>query len=354
MNQTIFAFRQVYPSKDNLAAKSLSEHAQARNIRKVKVNAQMTFVIYVLETVANISIYIPILFVYRSNSSMSLTLGVLWFMVILPYTFLMNTSHNKNLVTDEGWWNTIRNTFGRSQKANASSNLITKNSIFTDSVQEDKSSISEKKADNTVRIGSYRTQNHRKLDCDGTKQVYTICKENNYPSTKEKCWGDGSKYLDPQPGTSKVITDVSKKVGALDACFLRQNVGRESSDEDDENLWFPTKSRRLCIGEKILSYMMSNINNERAYVHYLNQLSLFEQHLKKKNGASNEFDIVHDIDTASTTNLLLNLKGKSLDRIEIRKILLQGFEEHCHDEEAYEVFLNLLFDREEDFIHTRF
>ena len=99
---------------------------------------------------------------------------------------------------------------------------------------------------------------------------------------------------------------------------------------------------------------MSNINNERAYVHYLNQLSLFEQHLKKKNGASNEFDIVHDIDTTSTTNLLLNLIGKSLDRIEIRKILLQGFEEHCHDEEAYEVFLDLLFDREEDFIHTRF
>ena len=283
---------------------------------------------------------------------MSLTLGVLWFMVILPYTFLMNTSHNKNLVTDEGWWNTIRNTFGWSKKENVTSNLTTKNSIFTDSAQEDKSSISEKKTENTLRIGSYRTQNHPKLDCDGAKQVYTICKESNYPSTQEKGWGDRSKYLDPQPGTSKVITDASKKAGALDVRCLRQNVGRESSDEDDENLWFPTKSRRLCVGEKILSYMMVNINNERSYVHYLNQLSSFEQDLKKKNGASNEFDIVHDIDTASTTNLLLNLIGSSLDRIEIGKILMQGFEEHCNDEEAYEVFLNLLFDREEDFIHT--
>ena len=41
---------------------------------------------------------------------MTMTLGIMWFHVILPYTFLMNTSHNKRLVTDEGWWNTIRNT----------------------------------------------------------------------------------------------------------------------------------------------------------------------------------------------------------------------------------------------------
>ena len=238
INPTIFAFRQVYPSKDNLAAKSLSEHAQARNIRKVKVNAQITFVIYVLETVANISIYILILFVYRSNSSMSLTLGVLWFMVILPYTFLMNTSHNKNLVTDEGWWNTIRNTFGWSKKENVTSNLTTKNSIFTDSAQEDKSSISEKKTENTLRIGSYRTQNHPKLDCDGAKQVYTICKESNYPSTQEKGWGDRSKYLDPQPGTSKVITDASKKAGALDVRCLRQNVGRKAQMKMMRNYGF--------------------------------------------------------------------------------------------------------------------
>ena len=345
----------MYPSKDNLAVKSLSEHAQARNIRKVKVNAQMTFVIYILETVANISIYIPILLSKnRSNSSMSLTLGVLWFMVILPYTFLMNTSHNKNLVTDEGWWNTIRNIFGWSKKANATSNLTTKNSIFTDSVQEDKSSVSEKKTDNTVRIGSNRTKNLQKSDCDGAKQVYTICKETTCPSTREKCWADRSKYFDLQPGTSKVITDISKKAGALNVRCLRQNIGGESSDEDDENFCFPKKSRRLCIGEKILSHMMSNINNERAYVHYLNQLSSFEQDLKKKNGAPNEFDIMHDIDIVSTTNLLLNLIGKSLDRIEIRKIILQDFEEHCHNEEAYEAFLNLLFDREENFIHTRF
>ena len=30
--------------------------------------------------------------------------------LLLPYTFLMNTSHNKNLVVDDGWVTTIQNT----------------------------------------------------------------------------------------------------------------------------------------------------------------------------------------------------------------------------------------------------
>ena len=78
-----FCFRHVHPSKDNLAAKSLSEPRQIRNVRKVKVNAQVTFVIYILESVANFSIFVVWFFVNQRNSNLTLTLGVLWFNVIL-------------------------------------------------------------------------------------------------------------------------------------------------------------------------------------------------------------------------------------------------------------------------------
>ena len=72
----------------------------------------MTFVIYILEVVANLTIFVVWFFIHQKTSDYALTLSVLWFHVILPYTFLMNTSHNKNVVLDEGWWNTIRNTLG--------------------------------------------------------------------------------------------------------------------------------------------------------------------------------------------------------------------------------------------------
>ena len=114
---------------------------QTRNVRKVKVNAQVTFVIYILETVANLSIFIVWFFVNHGNNNLTLTLSVLWFNVILPYTFLMNTSHNKNLVSDEGWWNTIRNTLGLSENSvsssfqNGTSNITIAKRIDTKSFQ---------------------------------------------------------------------------------------------------------------------------------------------------------------------------------------------------------------------------
>ena len=90
----------------------LSKDIQIRNMRKVKVNAQVTFVIYILESVANFSILVVWVFVSGMSSEMTVTMGVVWFHIVLPYTFLMNTSHNKNLLTDDGWWNTIRNAAG--------------------------------------------------------------------------------------------------------------------------------------------------------------------------------------------------------------------------------------------------
>ena len=81
-------------------------------MRRVKVNAQVTFVIYILEWVANFSIAVTWFFVSKQTSDITLTLSVLWYHVFLPYIFLMNTSHNKQIVIDEGWWNIFRNALG--------------------------------------------------------------------------------------------------------------------------------------------------------------------------------------------------------------------------------------------------
>ena len=78
-----------------------------RNIRKIQVNAQVTFAIYILETVALASVVI--LWFAIGKNEISVTLAFVFFYVVLPYTFLMNTSHNKNLITEHGFLNTIRN-----------------------------------------------------------------------------------------------------------------------------------------------------------------------------------------------------------------------------------------------------
>ena len=98
---------QTNPTPENHAANGLSAESQLRNIRKVQVNAQVTFAIYILETLALVSVVI-VWFMIRKNE-ISMTISFISFYVLLPYTFLMNTDYNKNLITEYGFFNTIRN-----------------------------------------------------------------------------------------------------------------------------------------------------------------------------------------------------------------------------------------------------
>ena len=87
-------------------------------MKKVKVNAQITFIIYILESLANVSIMVVWILVVHKSNDLSRMVSILWYHLLLPYTFLMNTSHNKNLVVDDGWVTTIQNTLMLPSPAN--------------------------------------------------------------------------------------------------------------------------------------------------------------------------------------------------------------------------------------------
>ena len=348
----------MHPSNDNIAARSLSKMRQTRNVRKVKVNAQVTFVIYILETVANLSIFVVWFFVNHGNNNLTLTLSVLWFNVILPYTFLMNTSHNKNLVADDGWWNTIRNIFGLSENSvsssyqNGASNITISKRFDTKSFQMSNPTASGTTLNVNHQKTFFAVTNEKILDDEGTKKVFFVSETTISNPTSKRNYGNPLNCLNQLPSTSNRKIDTSEQEMVLDICQLQQSIKRTTSDSDDEILDIPKKSPRLCIGEKILANMVSTINNEVVYIHYLNQLSILEEDFKKQHRAPDEFEISHVGETAIAKNLILNLVGKSLDRIEERKKILKGFEEHCSGEERYDTFLSDLFDLEESFIRT--
>ena len=94
----LFDFRQVTPSENNYAAKSLAVPVQLHNMKLVKVNAWVTFVVWILETCANISVLIVWVFVYGTTSFGTLTNSMIWYYIVISYTFLMNTSYNKDRI----------------------------------------------------------------------------------------------------------------------------------------------------------------------------------------------------------------------------------------------------------------
>ena len=79
--------------------------------KKIRVNAQVTFVISIFEMIcAFISIILVVIF---KTITFPVTIStMITYLILLPRAFLMNTSHNKRRVIKQGWRNVLRSTFG--------------------------------------------------------------------------------------------------------------------------------------------------------------------------------------------------------------------------------------------------
>ena len=93
--------------------KTLSSEVNRINMKKVRVNAEVKAMISCLESFSNIlyAIITGLLTVRKSFITLLPIMTV--YLVLLPYAFLMNTSHNKNRIVELGWKNVIRNLFRR-------------------------------------------------------------------------------------------------------------------------------------------------------------------------------------------------------------------------------------------------
>ena len=91
------------PTADNRPAMSLSRNTQIHNQKLVQVNARVTLVIWILECVANLSFVVIWVLIFGTTSFFTMTFSMIWYYLIISYTFLMNTSYNKERVIEDGW-----------------------------------------------------------------------------------------------------------------------------------------------------------------------------------------------------------------------------------------------------------
>ena len=81
--------------------------------KKIRVNAQVTFVISLLEMICSF-LSILVVVIFKTATFPVIISMMISYMILLPGAFLMNTSHNKRRVIEHGWGNVLRNTFGLS------------------------------------------------------------------------------------------------------------------------------------------------------------------------------------------------------------------------------------------------
>ena len=105
-------FRSIHPSQSRVAARHLSQSANDLNMKRLWVNVQITAMISTIEFLFYFSHQVWVRLAGGTNE-VAVFFVIVWymflFMILSPYAFLMNTSHNKNRIIDDGWINVFKN-----------------------------------------------------------------------------------------------------------------------------------------------------------------------------------------------------------------------------------------------------
>ena len=218
-----------------VADNALSHDINAINQRKVMVNAQVKAMISLLELSSNV-IYTVILSFTVKTSYATLVQWIFLYMILLPYAFLMNTSHNKNRIVEYGWINVFKN-------------LITKK---TNSVSHDTSNDNE----NT-----------------GVYNISGKLQHRENPLTKEMIGNSSQQHDLPRVDADNVIPFVepSSSKGTSIPMVLGIQKRRQASKMHGE----------MVIRAQLISNMREHIDDAIKYLEFFKDFVQFEEHCKE-------------------------------------------------------------------------
>ena len=267
-------FRQVTPTEDNTAARSLPEENQRHNMKLVAVNARVTFVVWILETIANISVLSFWAFVHGTSSwgkNYNVTNAMMWHYLIISYTFLMNTSYNKNRIIEDGWkiviMNPLKSILYRIHKLN--------NYFSSPNHQTDVQNILGNSSSNSTLNDQVKDSSQNpKLDRTLSSDIFVISRLEieHFPTSHTSNFVD----LTIEDLEEVVCTRSSEQAILKHELRLLSPSSSMDTEYDPYDCNRPI-NYRVQKGKEILSEMQRRLNNENAYIHYFRQLLEFER-----------------------------------------------------------------------------
>ena len=215
----------------------------------MKVNANVTFVIWILEWIANIFAYIC--WILGPNFTRYFPEVVLiWYFIILPHTFLMNTSHNKDLIVDDGLKTTLINAFG------IPFSLQRGSSTFPAISQSKEKTTENGWINNEMKKDRKSDDNDVVFRNDG-RRIYTISKNEFSPIEMKTIEINNHDIPKVTPSTSTGETTSSKK--RYDYVNFHQSL----SDSDMDEYLDDCQDRSHELATEVLSYMIRTSTGKR-------------------------------------------------------------------------------------------
>ena len=363
----------VEPSPNNRAANSLAKDIQIRNVRKVKVNANITCIMWIMEWLGNLSLLLTWSLrhghVYSNvfDGTMITTIFYFWYYVLIPNLYLMNTGHNKDLIIDEGFVSTIRN--GLRIPLDMNIYQFLPHWVMCRGNEDPVCNVTAQQQTLNDKNLKPSSKQQKQLTPTFNTELDTISKwVSNEVASKNR--GNVSPTdISRNPSTSNINSESSERHPNVP--FIDPKRSSES-DEEKDNLC-SQKNLHLQLLKDMLSIMEENIENEENYLFYFVQLADYMNRSRKDESSAMNFEVVKiskplQLSDASGSsrkgkrknktynmsqylsvqNLTLFeiLVGNVSDRIRSRRLLLGKHK----DEKSYDRYLTELFELEESFI----
>jgi hypothetical protein len=162
-------------------------------------------------------------------SKIAETVFILCFHVLLPGTFLINTSNTRNIITDEGCFNALRSNLGF---------LTNINQIESQREEEDsnkeKAGARQKRSKAITEVSKRKKKNIGQFHRRKTQpRIFTISHNLVTPQMSQLVTNSSNIVSDGQPCTSNVKHNLSNK-RREDGCKPMKLIDIENGDDDDD------------------------------------------------------------------------------------------------------------------------
>ena len=299
-------------------------------------------------------------------------------MVLLPFSFLMNTTDNKSRIVEIGWENVFRNIVNgwinpamRILPMIQSNNRISNSSIpmnnditnemKTDGLQ-DKQQPESIKSKKKPRRKSSKSVKKMKDRCG---VVALTAAEQPIDKNSDKIFiiSTFHKSVDSNP-IENDGPDLNVPFHEKPSTSYKENTQFITCiDSDDESLYFYNPKEKniarldtyQAIAQSMIQIMKDSMEHEYLYLHYLKKLFELHQNMSDSNeidisNMEQTFDVSQDKNLSECNVHELKLKGAKSERNEMRSGLLEKLDLCYQTKQNDDILISELTDLEESFI----
>ena len=128
-------------------------------MKKVQVNSQITALISFLEVCGAIVglILVYTLADYNITGIVVILNNLLFYFIVLPSTFLLNTSDNKTRIIEDGWNNVLRSLFGVVSSHSVELNQVIPNNRISEECSNESGQKAQNNTENEMKIFTTRS-----------------------------------------------------------------------------------------------------------------------------------------------------------------------------------------------------